>query len=408
MPVYEYRGLNTKGKQVKGVEDAESVRALKAALKAKGIFLTEAWEGNKAAPKAADRDIDLKQYLSRIKTTDIAILTRQLATLVRAGIPLVEALDALVDQIEKVKLRRIMAQVKEQVKEGGAFADALAAHPEVFNRLYVNMVRAGEAAGTLDVVLERLADFTESQVRLRGKITSTMAYPAIMAVVGVLIVTFLFVVVIPKITAVLHDLEVSLPLTTQIMIGLSEFVNDYKWPLLIVIGGTIYGVRRYLKTEEGKNRWDRFILKVPVFGGLVRMMAVSRFTSTLATLLSSGVPLLTALDIVKNVLNNVVLQEVVDQARIAIREGEDIAGPLKRSGQFPPMVTHMIAVGERSGQLEAMLENVSNAYETQVENRINALTALLEPAVIIMMGLGAAFILFSILLPILRINESIQ
>jgi len=408
MPVYEYRGLNTKGKQVKGVEDAETQRALRAALKGKGIFLTEAWEGAAGKPAREEREIDLAQSLQRIKATDISVLTRQMATLVRAGIPLVEALDAMLDQVEKVKLRRILAEVKEQVKEGSAFAEALERHPKVFNRLYVNMVRAGEAAGTLDVVLARLADFTEGQVKLRNKVSSTMAYPAIMLLMGVGIVTFLFIVVIPKVTAILEDLEVALPLTTQIMIGLSDFMGSYWWVLALLIGsGTFFG-RRYLRTDKGKANWDRVALKLPLFGGLVRMMAVSRFTKTMATLLSSGVPLLTAMEIVKNVMDNVVLQEVVEQARVAIREGQDIAGPLKRSGQFPPMVTHMIAVGERSGQLEAMLENVSDAYDTQVENRINALTALLEPLMIVGMGMGTAFILFSILLPILKINESIQ
>lgn len=408
MPVYEYKGLNTKGKQVKGVEDAESVRTLRGVLKAQGIFLTEAWEASSAEAPKKDRDVDFKQLLTRIKASDIAVLTRQMATLLRAGIPLMDTLEALLDQVEKVKLRRILAEVKEQVKEGSAFADALQKHPSVFSRLYINMVRAGEAAGTLDVVLQRLADFTESQVKLRNKISSSMAYPVIMMLMGSGIVSFLFVYVIPKVTAILTDLEVSLPLSTQIMIGLSNFLQGYWWLLLGVVGGSIYGARRYLRTKKGHDQWDRFVLKVPLFGGLVRMMAVSRFTKTLATLLSSGVPLLTALEIVENVLNNVVLSDVVGSARVAIREGQDISGPLKRSGQFPPMVTHMIAVGERSGQLESMLVNVSDAYDTEVENRVNALTSLLEPLMIVGMGLVTAFILFSILLPILKINESIQ
>lgn len=408
MPVFEYKGLNTKGKPVKGVQDAENLRALKSVLKGQGIFLTEAFEERKGESPVQDRDIDLKQLLSRVKPSDVAVLTRQLATLIRAGIPLVESLDALLDQVEKVKLKRILAQVKEEVREGSSFADALEKHPKVFTRLYVNMVRAGEAAGTLDVVLVRLADFTDSQVKLRSKISSTMAYPAIMTLVGTGIVAFLFVVVIPKVTQILTDLNVTLPLTTQILIGFSAFMADYWWLLLLVVGGGVYGLRRWLNTEQGRDRWDQLILRVPVFGGLTRMMAVSRFTKTLATLLASGVPLLLALEIVKNVLNNTVLQAVVEQARIAIREGEDIAGPLKRSGQFPPMVTHMIAIGERSGQLESMLENVSDAYDNQVENRVNALTALLEPVMIVSMGMVVAFILFSILMPILKISESIQ
>jgi len=394
--------------QGRGVQDAENVKALKGILKGQGIFLTEAFEDSKGKAQAQDRDIDLKQLFSRVRPVDIAVLTRQLATLVKAGIPLVESLEALLDQIEKVKLRRIFAQIKEEVREGSSFADALEKHPKIFTRLYVNMIRAGEAAGSLDVVLIRLSDFMENQNKIRGKVSSAMSYPAIMTVMGTGIVIFLFIVVIPKVTTILTDLEVALPLPTQILIGLSAFLAQFWWLLLLLGGGLFFGVRKYLSTAEGRASRDRFMLKVPIFGPLGRMMAVSRFARTLATLLSSGVPLLTALDVVKNVLENVVLQGVIEQARVAIREGEDIASPLRKSGEFPPIMTHMIAIGEKSGQLESMLQNVSDAYDNQVENKVNSLTSLLEPLMIVGMGGVVVFILFSILMPILRINESIQ
>ncbi len=417
MAVYEYRGINSKGKAVRGMRDVDSAKALKTALKREGVYLTEAFEERGGTRRAAgggrlagagSTEIDLKRYLSRVTLMDVAILTRQVAVLLRAGIPLVEALSALTEQTEKEKLKKVISQVKEQVNEGRSFADALSEHPKVFTELYVNMVRAGEQSGTLDLVLQRLADFTANQVKLRGKLASTLAYPAIMTVIGVGIVTFLFVYVIPKVTAILQDLEVTLPLTTKILIAFSSFMGDWWWTVVIALVAGLAGFRRYKRTPDGRVWYDRTLLRLPVLGGVVRMMAVSRFAKTLGTMLTSGVPLLAAMDIVKAVVNNVVLGEVVETAREAIREGESIAEPLRRSGHFPPMVTHMIAVGERSGQLEEMLVTVADVYDTQVEQRLNALTALLEPVMIVGMGGVVTFILFSILLPILKINEAIQ
>jgi general secretion pathway protein F len=290
------------------------------------------------------------------------------------------------------------------VNEGSSLADALKEHPKVFSDLYVNMIRAGETSGALDVVLVRLADFTEAQAQLRNKIIGAMLYPAIMVCVGIAIVGILFVVVIPKVTKIFEDMNVTLPWTTRILIGVSGFARDYWYLILIAVPLLIYGARRYLKTPAGRAWWDRTQLKAPVFGELLRMLALSRFAKTLATLLASGVQLLVALDIVKNIVGNTLLAGVVEQARDAIREGESIAAPLKRSGQFPPLVYHMIAIGERSGQLEEMLQNVARSYEAQVEMRVAALTSLLEPIMIVLMGGGVAFIVFSILMPIMQLN----
>jgi general secretion pathway protein F len=300
-----------------------------------------------------------------------------------------------------------VSKVRERVNEGASLADALGDHPKVFAPLYVNMIRAGESSGTLDVVLSRLADFTEYQVRLRSKVMGAMMYPIIMMVVGVIIVSVLFVVVVPKIRKIFDRLESSLPLPTEVLIGVSTFVSNYWWLLLLVVGtGTVLFLR-FIRSEKGREKWDRFVLRVPVFGPLVRMVAIARFTKTLGTLLSSGVPLLTALDIVKNVLNNKLLEKVVEEARVSIQEGESIAGPLKRSKQFPPLVTHMIAIGEKSGELEAMLANVASAYDQQVESKVNTLTSLLEPIMIVAMGGVVGFIVFSILLPILKMNQAL-
>jgi len=274
----------------------------------------------------------------------------------------------------------------------------------VFGTLYVNMIRAGESSGALDVVLYRLADFTESQARLRAKILGTLTYPAAMLVIASVIMGILFTVVIPKITKIFEDTKITLPWTTQFLIAFSTFVHDFWWALLLLAGLGVFAFVRWRNTEAGRSRWDVMVLQAPVFGSLVRQVAIARFSRTLSTLLKSGVPLLTAMDIVRNIVGNSRLAEVVDQARESIKEGESIAAPLKRSGEFPPLVYHMVSIGEKSGQLEDMLANVANAYDSQVETRIAALTSLLEPFMIVFMGAAVAFIVFSILMPILQVN----
>src|SRR5438270_1768732 len=411
MPVFEYTGLTEAGKNVRGIRDAESSRVLRQILRKDGVYLTDARAAEAGAvmgeqKTGLSREVDLGAMLgfTGVSAQDLAIATRQLATLISAGIPLVDALTALVDQIEQPRLKRIMGVVKQKVNEGASLADALREHPKVFSELYVNMIRAGESSGALDVVLVRLADFTESQAQLRNKIIGAMLYPAIMVVVGIAIVSILFVVVIPKVTKIFEDMNVTLPWTTRILIAVSSFARDYWYTMVIALPALAYGLRRWLKTPRGRRSWDRAQLRMPVFGELIRMLAISRFAKTLATLLASGVQLLTAMEIVKNIVANTLLAEVIEKARDAIREGESIAAPLKRSGQFPPLVFHMIAIGEKSGQLEEMLQNVAKSYESQVEIRVAALTSLLEPVMIVVMGVGVAFIVFSILMPIMQLN----
>ncbi len=411
MPVFEYNGLTEQGKTVRGIRDAESSKTLRSLLRKDGVYLTEARAAEAGAVAGQEktglaREVDIAALFgfTGVSSQDLAIATRQLATLIGAGIPLVDSLTALVEQIDQPRLKRIMGMVKQKVNEGSSLADALAEHPKVFTELYVNMIRAGESSGALDVVLTRLADFTEAQAQLRSKIIGAMLYPAIMVVVGVIIVGILFVVVIPKVTTIFEDMNVTLPWTTRILIVLSSFARDYWYLVLFGVPALAWGVRRWVRTPRGRAWWDRFQLKAPVFGELIRMLAISRFAKTLATLLASGVQLLTAMDIVRNIVSNTLLADVIDKARDAIREGESIAAPLKRSGQFPPLVFHMIAIGEKSGQLEEMLQNVAKSYESQVEMRVNALTSLLEPVMIVAMGVGVAFIVFSILMPIMQLN----
>ena len=335
MPVFEYKALTAGGKAVQGLKEAESPKTLRAALKRDGVFLTEVL-GQKEQQAQAARDVNVRKWvLRRVTPEDLAITTRQLAVLVHAGIPLVEALTALIDQVEHERLKRVVSDVKQRVNEGASLADALAAHPRVFTTLYVNMIRAGESSGALDVVLVRLADFTESQARLRAKVTATMIYPIAMLVVGILVLAALFTVVIPKITKIFEDTKATLPWTTKILIGASTFMADWWWAVLLAAALGVWGFFRWKATAAGRHRWDRFKLTVPIFGRLLRTIAIGRFARTLATLLKSGVPVLGAMDIVKNVVGNVRLAEVIEQARQAIQEGESIAAPLKRSGEFP-------------------------------------------------------------------------
>jgi len=411
MPVFEYTGLTEAGKNVRGIRDAESSKVLRQILRKDGVYLTDARAAEAGAVAGEEktglgREVDVGAMLgfTGVSSQDLAIATRQLATLIAAGIPLVEALTALVDQVEQPRLKRIMGAVKQKVNEGSSLADALGEHPKVFSALYVNMIRAGESSGALDVVLVRLADLTESQAQLRNKIIGAMLYPAIMVVVGIAIVGILFVVVIPKVTKIFEDMNVALPWTTRLLIAVSSFARDYWYALLVGVPLAAWGLRRWIKTPQGRDWWDAKQLKLPIFGELVRMLALGRFAKTLATLLSSGVPLLTALDIVKNIVHNSLLARVIEDARDAIREGESIAAPLKRSGEFPPLVHHMIAIGEKSGQLEEMLQNVARSYDAQVDMRVSALTSLLEPVMIVGMGVGVAFIVFSILMPIMQLN----
>lgn len=404
MPVFEYRALTAAGRTVEGLKEADSPKTLRTVLRRDGLYLS-AVLGEQEAALAAAREVSVRRFLGgRVRADDVAVMTRQLAVLTGAGIPLAEALAALVDQVDHERLKKVVSNVRQRVNEGSSLADALHAHPRVFSDLYVNMIRAGESSGALEVVLRRLADFTESQVRLRSKVVATLTYPVVMVAFSSVILGILFTYVIPKITKVLEDAKVALPWTTRALIAFSTFVHDFWWAAALVAALGAVGLARWRRTPPGRARWDVWVLSLPIFGGLIRQIAIARFSRTLATLLKSGVPLLTSLDIVKNIVGNTRLAHVIEESRDAIREGESIAAPLRRSGEFPPLVYHMVSIGERSGQLEEMLGNVADAYDSQVETKVAALTSLLEPAMIVFMGLAVAFIVFSVLMPILQIN----
>jgi len=408
MAVFEYRGiLIASGKPVKGYRDADNAKALRAVLRRDGVLLTEANEEAEKGSKAAKK-VDLFAFMKRPSTADVAVMTRQLATLVRAGVPLVESVAALVDQVEKEQLKKTLTAVRETLNEGTSFHKSLEAHPKIFPSLYTNMVAAGEASGTLEAVLERLADFMEGQARLKGKVTAALAYPVLMMFIGIVMVSVLMVAVVPKVTSIFENLGHALPWYTQLLITISAILAGYWWLIIAVVTGSVWYFRRWRATPAGKLKFDSFRLVVPIFGRLTLLVSVARFTRTLSTLLSSGVQLLQAMEIGRHVLENSRLEGVISEAIGSIRGGESIAEPLKRARVFPPMVTHMIAVGEKTGQLEAMLENVSRAYEADVETRVVALTSLLEPLMIVLLGGVVGFIAMAILMPLIQMNELVQ
>jgi general secretion pathway protein F len=406
MPVYEYRALNASGRTVKGIVDADSSRAARLKLRRNGIFPIELHE--EAEARSDKRELDVLRLLRRIKLQETAVMVRQLSTLLSAGLPLVESLTAVIEQAPNPSLKKIVTQVRERVNEGSSLADAFAQHARIFSSLFVNMTRAGERSGTLEIVLERLADFTEKQVAFRHKIAAAMVYPILMTFVGIGVLGFLLGYVIPTVTQIFEDLKQTLPLPTLLLMSASDALRRFWWVGVVAVALALLAVDRYGRTAAGRLVLDRLKLKAPIFGHLALKIAIARFTRTLAILLKSGVPVLTSLDIVKNVVNNRVLQQVIEEARDNIREGQDIAPPLRRSQLFPPLVTHMIAVGEKSGKLEDMLLRVADTFEAEVETSVQGLTALIEPLMILVMGSVVGFIALSILLPIFQINQIVK
>lgn len=399
--------MDAAGKKTSGIIDAENIKAARAKLRKISVFPTEVVEGGKGGGRGnvSVGGFDLKKFLNKPKVSDIANMTRQLSTLINANIPLVDALTALVEQIEQPILKSALSEIREKVREGIRLADAMRAYPHIFGDLYINMVHAGEVSGALDTVLLRLSDFTEGQARLSSKVRSALTYPVIMGVVGLGLMGFLLAFVVPKIVKIFENSKQILPLPTRIVVAMSGFVKDYWYVIILLVIAIYWGIKKYKAKPAGRKFFDKMSLKVPVFGDMFRMIAVSRFCRTLSTLLGAGVQLMPSLDIVKGIVDNVVLTEVIEETRNSVKEGESIAEPLKRSGQFPPLVTHMISIGEKTGELENMLEKVSNTYDEQVDTKVSTLTTVLEPLMIVVMGAMVAFIVVSIMFPIMQLNE---
>jgi general secretion pathway protein F len=409
VPAYAYTGLTAKGKSIKGVATADNLSALKANLKREGVFLTQVTESQNAAVAQAKgtggREIDLSGLFDRVQPKLVAATTRLLATLLHAGVTLPESLKALTDQVESPRFKAILSDIAVRVNEGQSFAESLGRYPKVFPQLYVNMVRAGEASGALETVLYRLSEFMEKQLEIRGRVSKALMYPIVLAILGAVIVTVLMVGIVPKITGMFEDMQAELPWNTRLLVFMSDFMASFWWLIILGIIGGVWFFRRWRATEAGRWLGDKIVLATPVVQDLVRKIAIARFARTLATLLAAGVQLLAALDIVRTLLGNSVLEKVVADARDNIREGEGIAAALKRSGEFPSLVTHMIAVGERSGQLEQMLSDLADAYDRETTTTIERFTALLEPLTIVIMGGAVGFVIYSIMRPIMMITE---
>lgn len=401
MPIYLYKGMDRSGKEIKNTINVESIVAAKQRVKAMGIMLIDIRE-QKAQGTSGGSVFSLG---GSVPVDDLAMMTRQLATLIKAKIQIVEALAALTDQVDNPNLRLVLSDLRQKVNEGASLAKALQDHPKVFNSIYVNMVEAGEASGTLEIVLLRLADFTESQVKLKNKIKGAMTYPVIMAVFGFVMMNVIFIFVIPKIAKIFISMKKELPLITQVCIWISNFLVSYWWLVIISIVALIYGTMKYVSTPKGMAQWHALQLKLPILGIMVKMINVSRFCSTLGTLMNSGVPILTALTIVKNLIPNVHMKDAVEKARQSVSEGASLAQPLIQSGYFPPLVTHMIKLGERSGELEPMLKIISENYEDQVQSRISGLTSVLEPIMMICLGISIGFIVFAVVIPMMNMNS---
>jgi general secretion pathway protein F len=405
MPVYEYRGLSAEGKKVKGIIDAASPRIARTKLRAMQIFPVDIREEIFRPQVAED---PLSKLFVRVRPQDVSIITRQLATLLEAGTPLVSALDAITEQTDNHALKKVVAQVREEIKEGRSFADALDKHRKVFSDLYVNMIRAGEESGALEGVILRLADFTENQILLKNRIRAALAYPLVMTIIGAGVMIFLLTFVIPPVTQVFEEMGRILPLPTRILMAVSGLFRGYWWGIIMGFILLIVGIKKYLQSPKGALHWDRIKLRLPLFGGIILRGSVARFARTLATLLQGGLPILNSLEIVKTVVNNQLLAQAIEETKVEVREGEGIAPSLKRSGLFPAIITHMIATGEASGDLEEMLVKVADAYEAEVETKVTALTSILEPFIILVMGLVVGFIVISILLPIFEMNQLVR
>jgi general secretion pathway protein F len=407
MPVYAYKGVNAADRKVSGLIDADTAKTARQKLRKQDIFpleLTESVERKKDTGRVAKA----LRLGGGVPAAELSSMTRQLATLIGANLPLVKSLNAITEQTEHPRLQTVLTEVREAVNEGSSLADSLAKYPRIFSELYVNMIRAGEQAGALEIVLQRLADFTEKQSDLRNKVLFAMLYPVVIVVLMFAVIIVMFTFVIPKITLIFQQTKQTLPPLTQAMIALSDFMRGWGGLVTVVfIIAALVGLRQYLRTPAGHDRYDRTALKLPVVGRIVRNLAVSRFCKTMSTLLMSGIPILKAMDIVEKVVGNTVLASAIAGARENITEGASIADPLRQSQVFPPFVIQMIAAGEQVGELEFMLQKASDTFDREVENSINGLTALIEPVMVLLLAGVVVIVILSFLMPILNLTQGI-
>lgn len=408
MPIYAYEALDKNGRKSKGVLEAGAVAGARQKIRDSGLFPVELHEVENGKRQNSGQ-INVDSLFGKVRLKDVSIMTRQLATLLGAGLPLVPSLATLVAQTAHPQMKQTLSRIKEEVNEGKSLTAGMALFPKIFSPFYINMVKAGEISGMINLVLERLADFNESQQALRNKINSALAYPLIMFFIGALVIFFLVTFIVPNITQIFEEMHQTLPFVTILLIAVSSFLKSFWW-LLAGLSLLAFLAVKYLllKTEKGMYAWDRLKFNVPLFGVLNQKVAIARFSRTLGTLLQSGVPLLSSLAIVADIVNNRLFADAIRQAAKDVEEGQSLSLPLARSGFFPPMASEMIAVGEQSGTLEVMLQRIADAYEGEAAGSILMLTSLLEPLMILLMGFMVGFIVVAVLLPIFDMNQLVK
>ena len=394
MAVFTYSGRGTGGTMTGEIEAPDRTSAV-GELRKRAILVTKIQEraGGKSPSKAG----------GKVKDKEMAIFTRQFSTMIDAGLPLVQCLNILAEQSESKNLRDVTGRVARSVEQGSTLADSLRRHPRAFDDLFTNMVEVGESGGILDVVFQRLAAYIEKAAALKRKVKGAMIYPASIISVAFLVVIFMLTFVIPTFTKMFKDLGADLPLPTQVVVWLSEFVRTYILLIIAAVFGCVFALRAYYRTEKGQATIDALLLKVPVMGTLIRKVAVARFTRTLGTLVSSGVPILEGLRITARTAGNKVVEKAVLQCRAAVTAGKTLAEPLKASGVFPPMVIQMISVGEQTGALDAMLSKIADFYDDEVDTAVTSMTALLEPIMIVVLGVLIGGLVVAMYLPIFKL-----
>ena len=403
MPQFVYEGLDKSGKRITGELSADDARMATLRAKALGVFPTQvkmAREANAAAPTRTYTP----QELTRIRKNDITIFSRQLANLVRSGLPLMRTFSALTEHTENPRLKVVLERVQQEIKGGKALWQALDGYSEVFSPLYVNMVKAGEASGQLSSVLSWLAEYLEKEQARSNQIRSALAYPVLLLTVGALTITSLVMFVVPRFVSMFQEFGQALPLPTVILVGTSRFMIHWGWALLILIVAMVVAARMYGRTPAGQLKFDKFRLSIPLLGKLNLKSAVSRLSRTTATLLQGGVTLFDAMVIVRDVVGNEVLAKGIDQVRDGMREGQRFTARLEQTGVFPPLLIHMVGIGEETGDLQGVLITVANAYDLEVEATMKSMVSLLEPLIIVIIGSGIAFIILAMLLPIFSLN----
>lgn len=403
MAVFDYEAIGGSGKPVRGVIDADSPAAARRKLREQKLFPTSVQESS--GKTAVTSDV-MGGSIGRVKGRDIALMTRQLAVLVEAGMSLVEALTALLDQTGNQRLKKVIFEVRDRVNEGITLADAMSQHPKMFNSLYTNMVRAGEASGALESVLLRLAELLERNVRLRARVSSALAYPVLMGFVSVGVIVFLMMVVVPKIVGTFARQKVELPGITKALLFGCDVIYDWWWAMLLVLAASYFTWRTWVSRPEGRLQWDRFKMSVPYVGDLYLKVVCGRFSRTLGSMLESGLTMLNALEVVKTVLQNRQAEQIMDDVKTQVRRGRNLSEPLRDSGMFPPMLVHMVELGQRSGELPAMLLKTADTYDEEVNMAVDALVSLLEPIIILVMGVFVGFLVIAMLLPILTISST--